>query len=167
MPHVINLPTATSMDDGDYLIMEESSGGTKKITRKNALSHIGSTIDAQNSNVITVPTNTVTNCLSISIPTTGTYIIVANVRISARTNSSFEASISTVETSIQNTVFGGYMQLASTTNTSSLGFNLTRAFTITQTSTLPYNVYLNVWQGSGANQTIAAKTANLRAVKIA
>lgn len=36
MPKVIDLPTATSMDNGDYLIMEESSGGTKKITRANA-----------------------------------------------------------------------------------------------------------------------------------
>lgn len=37
MPKVIDLPTATTMDDGDYLIMEESTGGTKKITRINAL----------------------------------------------------------------------------------------------------------------------------------
>lgn len=37
MPKVIDLPTATTMDDGDYLIMEESTGGTKKIARINAL----------------------------------------------------------------------------------------------------------------------------------
>lgn len=36
MPKVIDLPTATTMDDSDYLLMEESSGGTKKITRANA-----------------------------------------------------------------------------------------------------------------------------------
>lgn len=38
MPKVIDLPTATSMDDGDYLLMEESTGGTKKITKYNAIS---------------------------------------------------------------------------------------------------------------------------------
>lgn len=38
MPKVIDLPTATTMDNGDYLLMEESSGGTKKITRQNAVS---------------------------------------------------------------------------------------------------------------------------------
>lgn len=37
MPKVIDLPTSTSMSDSDYLIMEQSSGGTKKITRGNAI----------------------------------------------------------------------------------------------------------------------------------
>lgn len=37
MPKVIDLPIATSMDGTDYLIMEESTGGTKKITRTNAV----------------------------------------------------------------------------------------------------------------------------------
>lgn len=37
MPKVIDLPTATTMDDDDYLIVEKSSGGTKKITRSNAV----------------------------------------------------------------------------------------------------------------------------------
>lgn len=37
MPKVIDLPTSTSMSDSDYLIMEASGGGTKKITRNNAL----------------------------------------------------------------------------------------------------------------------------------
>ncbi len=37
MPKVIDLPTATQMDAGDYLLMEESTGGTKKITRANAV----------------------------------------------------------------------------------------------------------------------------------
>lgn len=36
MPKVIDLPTASSMNDSDYLIMEASGGGTKKITRANA-----------------------------------------------------------------------------------------------------------------------------------
>ena len=37
MPKVIDLPTETSMDNGDYLLMEKSTGGTKKITRENAV----------------------------------------------------------------------------------------------------------------------------------
>lgn len=37
MPKVIDLPTSTSMSDSDYLIMESSGGGTKKISRWNAL----------------------------------------------------------------------------------------------------------------------------------
>ena len=36
MPKVIDLPTSTSMTDSDYFIMEQSSGGTKKITKQNA-----------------------------------------------------------------------------------------------------------------------------------
>lgn len=36
MPKVIDLPTSTSMSDSDYFIMEQSSGGTKKITKQNA-----------------------------------------------------------------------------------------------------------------------------------
>lgn len=35
MPKVIDLPTSTSMSDSDYLIMEASGGGTKKITKAN------------------------------------------------------------------------------------------------------------------------------------
>jgi len=37
MPKVIDLPTTSAIDNGDYLIMEESTGGTKKITRGNTL----------------------------------------------------------------------------------------------------------------------------------
>lgn len=37
MPKVIDLPTTSAIDNGDYLIMEESTGGTKKITRSNML----------------------------------------------------------------------------------------------------------------------------------
>lgn len=44
MPKVIDLPTATMMDDNDYLIMEESSGGTKKITKANVEAVTSSTI---------------------------------------------------------------------------------------------------------------------------
>lgn len=37
MPKVIDLPTVTDMDDGDYFVMEESTGGTKKINKSNAI----------------------------------------------------------------------------------------------------------------------------------
>lgn len=40
MPKVIDLPTATSMDEADYFLMEESGGGTKKITRSNSVDKI-------------------------------------------------------------------------------------------------------------------------------
>lgn len=40
MPKVIDLPTSTSMSDSDYFIMEASGGGTKKITKDNALTPI-------------------------------------------------------------------------------------------------------------------------------
>lgn len=40
MPKVIDLPTSTSMTNSDYLIMEESGGGTKKITAKNSFESI-------------------------------------------------------------------------------------------------------------------------------
>ena len=40
MPKVIDLPTSTSMSDSDYLIMEASGGGTKKITKNNALTPV-------------------------------------------------------------------------------------------------------------------------------
>lgn len=44
MPKVIDLPTATSMDNSDYLLMEESTGGTKKITKSNFEAPSSSTI---------------------------------------------------------------------------------------------------------------------------
>lgn len=37
MPKVIDLPTATDMDDADFFLMEESTGGTKKINKSNAV----------------------------------------------------------------------------------------------------------------------------------
>lgn len=37
MPKVYDLPTATDMDDADFFLMEESTGGTKKINRSNAV----------------------------------------------------------------------------------------------------------------------------------
>lgn len=37
MPKVIDLPTVTNMDSDDFFVMEESTGGTKKITNKNVL----------------------------------------------------------------------------------------------------------------------------------
>lgn len=40
MPKVIDLPTATTMDSGDYFVMEESTGGTKKITRANSVDKV-------------------------------------------------------------------------------------------------------------------------------
>lgn len=60
MPKVIDLPTATSMDNGDYLLMEESTGGTKKITLSN--SHNIQTTETQTINAnetvtFSVPTN--------------------------------------------------------------------------------------------------------------
>ena len=47
MPKVIDLPTATSMDSDDYFLMEESSGGTKKIKKANANSVEQTTITAE------------------------------------------------------------------------------------------------------------------------
>lgn len=44
MPKVIDLPTATSMDNADYLLMEESTGGTKKITRSSLEAPSSSTV---------------------------------------------------------------------------------------------------------------------------
>lgn len=37
MPKVIDLPTVTSMANGDYLLAEKSTGGTEKITKGNML----------------------------------------------------------------------------------------------------------------------------------
>lgn len=68
MPKVIDLPTSTSMSNSDYLIMEQSGGGTKKITRANALSPIGTVIEAENSAAVTVTNNTATSLCSISLP---------------------------------------------------------------------------------------------------
>lgn len=39
MPKVIDLPTATSIGGSDYVIMESSGGGTKKITANNAFAN--------------------------------------------------------------------------------------------------------------------------------
>lgn len=59
MPKVIDLPTSASMSTSDYLIMEESGGGTKKISRWNALGEDLSNIaTGQNVHVLlSVPAN--------------------------------------------------------------------------------------------------------------
>lgn len=43
MPKVIDLPTSSSMNNNDYFVMESNGGGTKKITKSNAvnLSNLG------------------------------------------------------------------------------------------------------------------------------
>lgn len=69
MPKVINLPTSTSMNNSDYLIMEASGGGTKKITRANAvnLSNLGGRYIFPN---ISIPVGT---SKTISIGTNASY----------------------------------------------------------------------------------------------
>lgn len=160
MPKVIDLPTSTSMTDSDYLIMEQSSGGTKKITRDNALYGIGSVVSATNS-ITSIATSTDTNMCQINL-TKGTWVITAQLRISIPSTGKFlVGSISTTSATEQPSTVGGYGQISNAI-TGYHTLNLSRIYQATGNTT----IYLVCWHNAGANATTLANQCNLRAVRI-
>lgn len=161
MPKVINLPTAASMDDSDYLIMEESGGGTKKITRANTLNGIGDTVDGANSAALTIPTNTDVNLCQITVPA-GTWVLTAQMRVSLPSANKFlVGSISNLSATEQPGGFGGFGQISNAI----VGFhtiNLTRIYTAAQST----NIYLVGWHNSGSDASALVNQCVLRAVRI-
>lgn len=160
MPKVFNLPTVTSMSNNDYLLMEGSSGGTKKITKNNALSGIGSVVSAVNSQT-SIATSTDTNMCQITL-SPGTWVISAQMRIGMPSAGKFlVGSISTTSATEQPSIVGGFGQIS----TAIPGFhtvNLSRIYQATENTT----IYLVCWHNSGENASTLANQCNLRAVRI-
>ena len=159
MPKVIDLPTATSMDDGDYLLMEESSGGTKKITRANALSPIGTTVFAAGT-ATSLPNGTNTNLASLTLQK-GTWIVVGQAYWEGSSTTTNWACISTSSASLQISN-GGYEKAIAT----QIGMSLSRIITVSSTS---QTIYLVGYQNSGLAVSMAGAPGrnNLTAVRIA
>lgn len=161
MPKVIDLPTSTSISDSDYLVMESSSGGTKKITRNNVMSGIGDTVRI-NSALSSIADNTETDLCSITL-TKGIWIIVGQFRMASGALN-YQASISISTTSgSSTTTWGGYDQFPVTSNMGNLSVTTTRILNVTATS---QTVYLVGWQNSGAARSITQGGTNLYAVRV-
>lgn len=163
MPKVIDLPTATTLDSGDYLIMEESSGGTKKITADNALTalQVGYTPSSATADVTTVPNSTVTKIAEITLPK-GKWIVSACVRFT-NTSGNFRAAaaISLSSTGIN---YGyGFMQMSVTSDNTNPAMNVTRILNLSASTT----IYLVAFQSSGSSLTIPSGDNRITAIKIA
>lgn len=160
MPKVIDLPTATTMDNGDYFVMEESTGGTKKITKSNALSPIGTVIEAENSAAITVANNTATSLCSISLPA-GQWVVDGQVGMSGGTAAGYMAGC--INTSVAIAWTYGRTASIPLTGTALAGVHLSRILQLNTTTT----IYLVGYQTSGGNKTADSRACYLAAIRIA
>lgn len=161
MPKVIDLPTASSMDDSDYLLMEESSGGTKKITRGNVLSNIGSNYQYVETTLTQLPTGSGgvhTNVASITL-TPGVWIVQGNVRHGGSYNGLGAMGLS--RTSQASDLTLAYVQYAVSTATTNPSHTVCIVRSITQAETL----YLVAFQNSGSTKDLSV--GNIRAIRIA
>lgn len=160
MPKVIDLPTSTSMSDSDYLIMEQSSGGTKKITRDNVLSDIGSAYQYVSTSLTKIPVTTGAthaNICQITL-TPGVWIVQGNVRHEGGYNGLGAMGIS--RTSGASDTDLGYVQYSVTTATSNPSHSVSVIRSITQSETL----YLVAFQNSGSAKSLSV--GSIRAIRI-
>lgn len=160
MPKVIDLPTASSMDDSDYLLMEESTGGTKKITKSNALKNIGVVVRA-NTTLNSISSETYTNLASLTL-SAGKYIVVGQARWQGGENTQNIVSISTASQTVQPEQ-AGFAQFASNSSTLYVAESVTRILDLSSTTT----IYLVGYQTSGsAKNIVATSQCSLHAIRI-
>lgn len=159
MPKVYNLPTVTRMDNDDYLLVEKSIGGTKKITLRNANNSTFSDLDTTSS-VTSIPNSTITTLCSIDIPANTKWIFVANARMGAGGNFTAEWQITDEEGRMSGSV--GHAQIAATSALNNVGTTLTRLYSTSSAKT----IYLLGWQNSGSAKTIPASSCTLRGFRI-
>lgn len=161
MPKVIDLPTATTMDNDDYLLMEESTGGTKKITKANALSPIGDIVSAESS-LTSITNNTLTELCQMTLPA-GSWVITGQVRLNPGTaNVHILAAISTTQSDF-GTASGGLSQDYHTGNQGMITVGLTRVDKLTASTTY----YLVAKQIAGQNISITGRQQFMKAIRIA
>lgn len=159
MPKVIDLPTATSMTDSDYLIMEASGGGTKKITRTNALVKDIVTGAASVSSLASGTTATLASCTL----TKGVWIVTAQTRFNnASGNYRIIASISL--SGALEAADGGFIQISNTTGNYAPSFNMVRVLNITAAS---QTVNLVGQQNSGGSIGVSSTDTLIKAIRIA
>lgn len=161
MPKVIDLPTASSMNDSDYLLMESSGGGgTKKITRANMLSDIGSDYQYISTSLTQIPVTTGAthaNICQITL-TPGVWIIQGNVRHEGGYNGLGAMGIS--RTSGASDTDLAYIQYSVTAWTSNPSHSVCAIRSITQSETL----YLVAFQNSGSVKNLSV--GSIRAIRI-
>lgn len=157
MPKVIDLPTATSMSDSDYLIMEASGGGTKLITLANAKSN--QLLWAGNSSALTVANNTVTDLVSLTL-TSGKWLIVAQCAADGgSTEGLCTLCLSTVSGTNQPTS-GSYIAQQMAAGWMSL--MVSKIIEVTNSQT----IYLVFMHRNTGKRTVAVNAANMRALRI-
>lgn len=162
MPKVIDLPTSTSMSDSDYFVMEASGGGTKKITRANALSPIGTVVSGTDVTSI-VSSGVRTGVKSITL-SKGVWVIIGNVRFNGQlaANTYIEAGIGLFSTGDPNWGTMAFSRAYVPTSITSPSVPTMATYNVTQQTTY----YLVAAQNSGASQALDAGASSLRAVRI-
>lgn len=162
MPKVIDLPSATSMNNNDYFIMESNGGGTKKITRSNALPSTNPGI-----RYTTTPTDLSTVASGQNVDVTsmtlepGIWIITGQVKISGG-DFNLQIGISGTSGDLQPSG-GGNCAVRPTLSAS--------VWTVIHSSRIVYfaaqtTVYLVCWQDSGVARSINRYDTGMRAVRV-
>ena len=160
MPKVIDLPTAASMDDGDYLLMEESTGGTKKITKANVLTGIGSTLTAANTITSLSPSEYIPLCQITLTP--GTWIVTAQERFQMpESGKTMIGSIALAPDAVA-PLNGGMGQMESSFANGYMSMNLVRITNHTASTT----VYLVGYHNCSTAATIQEGQCFMNAIRI-
>lgn len=159
MPKVIDLPTATTMDDGDYLLMEESTGGTKKITKSNALKN--SYLSAGNSGSVSIPARTRTDVCSLTL-TPGVWVITGQVTSDGGSTTGMASLCITTQSGTNQYTVGGYF--AQNIEAGWKSITTSRIINVTASSQV---VYLTFYHENGSNRNIpGTNNANMQAVRV-
>lgn len=160
MPKVIDLPTSTSMTASDYLIMEASGGGTKKITKANALSEIGQFV-SDASTVNTLPNATYVNLCSVTL-TRGKWVLSGQVRLNPSSSGTLDVSLSTTAGDI--TIGSGGLDQRYITG--GVGMQTVGVSSVLDISASSATVYLVARQTTGADVSITASRQFIKAVRV-
>jgi len=160
MPKVIDLPNASSMNDSDYLLMESSGGGTKKITRANALpSTKNGVVSADTTAVTSLANNTNTTVQSMSL-SAGIWIISGQLKVLGGGDFTVTLGISLIDANVQPSG-GGSISIRATPSGWTAA-HATRIVALTGTTT----VYLVGFQNSGSAKNVNASDTRMYAVKV-
>lgn len=160
MPKVIDLPTATTLDSGDYLIMEKSSGGTKKITKSNALSNIGTTPSSVAASTSTLVSGAWTSIGTMSLDA-GVWVVSAQINFTSISGTFRIGMNISVDGTLDNK-YGCIVIPFSGSSSQAVVLNATRIVNFANGGT----IYLLGYQTSGSSVPIGTSASRITAVRI-
>lgn len=161
MPKVIDLPTATSMSGSDYLIMESSGGGTKKITRSNALPATNQNIQyAATPTMTSLPSGANTDITSVTV-SDGIWLLIGQLKVMGGGDYNIAVGISGASGDLQPS--GGGVSVIRATPSDWTVAHATRVIALSAAST---TFYLVGYQNSGSSKTLNRYDTSLRAVRL-